>query len=65
MSLYDYKESQRLGANDAGFYALIMAAMRKADTDNTAKLKACWPELWDEMFRRYNAPGGILPEDNA
>ena len=64
MSLYDYRYSQKLALEDPPFYALIMAAMRKADTDNTERLKACWPELWNEMFRRYNAPGGELPEDN-
>ena len=57
--------SQELGKNDPPFYALIMAAIRKADTGNTERLKACWPEVWEEMCKRYHAPGGILPEDNS
>ena len=61
MSLYDYRESLELGKRDIGFYALIMAAMRRADTNNTAKLQLCWPEIWDELYRRYHAPAGILP----
>jgi hypothetical protein len=37
-----------------------MAAMRQADTDNLEKLQASFPETWDELHRRYNAPGGVL-----
>jgi len=40
-----------------------MAAMRQADSDNMSKLRLMWPELYDEMLQRYNAPGGILVED--
>ena len=61
MSLYDYRESLELGIKDAGFYALIMAAMRKADTDNLDLLKAAFPDTWRELHSRYNASGGLLP----
>jgi len=60
MSLYDYKISQHLEMQDAPFYALIMAAMRKADDVNLVKLCTEWPEAWDELQERYNAPGGLL-----
>ena len=60
MSLYDYNQSLEMKDKDFSFSALIMAAIRKADSFNTEKLKNCWPELWDEMFKRYNAPGGVL-----
>lgn len=63
MSLYDYKRSQELSANDEPFYALLMAAMRKADTRNTEKFKAAWPEVWEELYARYHAPGGIIASD--
>jgi hypothetical protein len=63
MSLHEYRMSLELSKDDPPFYALIMAAMRKADTDNTEKFKAMWPEVWDELYRRYHAPGGILPDD--
>jgi hypothetical protein len=33
--------------------------MRKADTENLAKLCAVFPEVWDELYERYNAPGGL------
>lgn len=37
-----------------------MAAMRKADSQNAAILHGAYPQLWAEMQRRYNAPGGRL-----
>lgn len=69
MSLYDYKESQEIAHNGFSFYALIMAAMRSADTDNLVKMQTAWPDVWRELQARYNAPGGIidgdvLPEDD-
>jgi hypothetical protein len=60
MSLYDYKVSMEMGMNDYPFYALIMAAMRKADTDNLFRLQRLFPETWQELRIRYNAPGGLL-----
>jgi hypothetical protein len=63
MSLHEYRESVDLGRRDASFYSLIMAAMRKADDNNLPKLKAAWPEVWEELQARYNAPGGVLECD--
>jgi len=62
MSQYDYLKSMEIAAKDYPFYALIMAAMRKADDINGGKLKAMFPEVWQELRKRYNAPGGILDE---
>ena len=61
MSRYDYDQSKRL--TEQPFYALIMAAMRKADTDNETMLRSCWPGAWRELRDRYWAPGGIVPGD--
>jgi len=63
MSLYDYKMSQQIAAQDYPFYALIMAAMRQADGTNTEKLRYCWPGLYDELKARYHAPGGLIDGD--
>ena len=63
MSLYDYDMSLKIAAKDYPFYALIMAAMRQADTNNMEALKRAFPEQFEELWRRYNAPGGELPED--
>ncbi len=60
MSLYDYRASQRPELSTAPFYALIMAAMRNADTPNTEKLQDAWPDVYRELYRRYHSPGGLL-----
>ena len=65
MSHYDYIASKEIGAEDHPFYALIMAAMRQADTPNSEKLQRMWPETWDELQARYNAPGGLLEADRV
>lgn len=61
MSLHSYRASRRLVQEDESFYALLMAAMRRADTTNQAKLRLIFPEVWEELQARYNAEGGLLP----
>lgn len=65
MSLRDYEianEIDKLGASfGEDFYALIMVAMKNADTENLRKLIAAWPEVYAELDQRYNAPRGLLP----
>lgn len=63
MSLHEYQISQLIDIQDRPFYALIMAAMRQADTLNLEKLQRAFPLTWAEFERRYHAPGGRLPED--
>ena len=63
MTHYDYERSKQIVMHDEPFYALIMAAMRRADTYNLANLRDCWPHVWDELNARYNSPGGLLPGD--
>lgn len=63
MSLYDYCISKELAEGDPPFAALVMAALRKADSENAAKLRAQWPEICAEMQARYDAPGGVLSSD--
>jgi len=60
MSLHTYLASQDRALTTAPFYALIMAAMRRADDKNLAKLKLAWPDVWVELKARYDAPGGLL-----
>lgn len=60
MSFYDYQESIRIAGMDFDFYALIMAAMRKADTGNLDALKRAFPLVYDELIARYSAPGGCI-----
>lgn len=63
MSWFDYQESKRLAADDAPFHALLMAAMRKADSTNLDRLRAAFPGIYAELLARYEAPGGALPSD--
>jgi len=63
MSHYDYEKSKEISAKDPPFASLIMAAMRKADTENTAKLKGAFPDIFNELQERYWAPGGLIPEE--
>lgn len=67
MSLYVYERSRELELychnHDYGFYNVIQCAMRLADTDNTEKLKAAWPLVYEELAKRCSAPGGVLPGD--
>lgn len=63
MSRFDYLRSTELTGEP--FYALIMAAMRGADTRNAERLRAAWPEVWDELQARYNAPGGLLDGESS
>lgn len=42
-----------------------MAAMRQADTTNAWKLRTEFPEVWSELQARYNAPGGLLADEDA
>ncbi len=58
MSLYAYAISRDLVKYE--FYALLMAAMRNADTRNAALLKKAFPDTWEELLARYKAPGGRL-----
>ena len=61
--LYDYEVARIISGHDYSFYALIQAAMRKADRTNHAKLAYAFPEVAEELQARYDAPGGVLPTD--
>lgn len=63
MSLHEYQASLELKKLDPPFYALIMHAMREADSINIEKLRDAFPETWIELRARYDAPGGILAGD--
>ncbi len=60
MSYHDYRESQRIALEGYSFYAIVMAAMRQADTANTELLMGAFPQVYAELLQRYQAPGGLL-----
>ena len=63
MSHFDYVRSLELELADEPFYALIMAAMRRADSDNLTRLQEAFPGVWRELETRYNSPDGTLPDE--
>jgi len=65
MSWFDYKQSEILSAQGWGFYQLLFAAIREADSDNLSKIRQAWPEVYQEFIDRYNAPGGLLLTERA
>lgn len=63
MSLHEYEQSKVIAMEDYPFYAIVMAAMRQADTYNLQLLENAFPGTLRELQERYNAPGGILEGD--
>ncbi len=65
MSLHSYHYSRKLLVKDPPFYALIMCAIAKADTENLKKITQLWPAVVLEYKERYSSPLGILPSDEV
>ncbi|MGH3495068.1 MAG: hypothetical protein ACRDQ1_17790 [Sciscionella sp.] len=63
MSCHEYLVSRSISAQDPPFYALIMAAMRQADTSNAEALRRAFPAVWAELQARYHAPSGLIDGD--
>lgn len=60
MSRHDYERSGAIAASGEPFAALVMAAMRRADSANYERLKGAFPEIERELRERYHAPGGRI-----
>lgn len=56
---FEYKQSVQIEAEGYQFYALIMAAMRQADSDNLKKLQDAFPKVWEELQHWYHTPGAL------
>ncbi len=65
MSLYDYRQSIEIVSEGYTFHALIMAAMRQADSDNIELLRKAFPKVHEELTQRYHAPNGLLSGERA
>lgn len=64
MSLYNFKVAITLQHEDVPFYALIMAALMRADSENYTVLARAFPEIEVETFNRYRSPNGKLLSDH-
>ncbi len=60
MAYIDYQQSLDIEMSDAYFRAIIMAAIRQADTDNLCKLALDFPDIARELCIRREAPGGCM-----
>ncbi len=69
MSLRNYEQGKQLSRycaeNDIEFYAVLQCAMRMADSYNVERLETAFPSTWKDLQDRYNAPGGMLPTEDA
>lgn len=65
MSYHEYAIGREIAGQDFPFYALIQAAMRKADTENLDRLRQAFPEVWAELRERYYARGGRIAADSG
>ncbi len=59
MNIYDYERSKEIAAEEPSFATLIMAATWKADTLNFGRLRSAFPEIIEELEKRY-FKGGVL-----
>ena len=65
MSLHSYQRSLDLSKQDEPFSSYIMAAMRKADTHNAARLRQAFPEIAREFYERFWCPGGLTVDEGG
>jgi hypothetical protein len=65
MSKWDYEVAKKIEAENYPFPALIMAAMRKADSANASLLQRAWPETVAELNYRYWSAGGLMPGEDG
>ena len=63
-SWIEYKAGLALAKADADFYGLIVAAILRADSNNAAKIRAAWPDVYDVTEQRYHGPGGYISTDS-
>ena len=63
MSREDFNTSIHLNAKDPSLSALIMAACRKADKANLARLRLAFPDDYRELVERTDAPASMLISD--
>jgi hypothetical protein len=56
---FSYNESKGLHRG-VGFFPLLMAALRVADSGNFERIRVMFPDVVRELEARRAAPGGVL-----
>lgn len=59
LSVFDYQESLRIEIRGAPFYAVLAAAMRRADSENLERLRFMFPIIYTDLERWRNTPGAL------
>ena len=60
--MHEYEQSKHISAKGYHFYTLMAALMRAADDRNTDLLRAGWPDIYESLVKRYNAPMGVIED---
>ena len=53
---YEYVQSLKIAAKGYGFYGLVAATMRQADTENLALLRTAFPGVWESLMQWRDKP---------
>jgi len=62
MDEFEFRDGIALWRQGHSFYALLVAAFKKADSNNLEKLKVAFPDEFEIARKRYAAPdSGLLP----
>lgn len=58
MSYEEYQMGKEIVMNYTSddFYGVLQGLMRLADSDNLPKLTMAFPEVWEDLTKRYNLP---------
>lgn len=63
VTFYDWHYALQLKKKDPPFYALLACLILRADSDNLALIRSCFPREVDETQKRYDGPGGAIDEE--
>lgn len=63
MSAFDFHKARELSRQR--FSTLVMSAMMAGREHQTARLRAAFPELAQELDARQRSPGGRTPAESA
>ena len=62
MGWFEYEQSKEIASKEYSWLSLLFALIRKSDSNNAQIIKENWPEHYEELVKRYNVPGGHIPD---